>query len=190
MQYSEAEKEFEKAIKLNPKLYETYYFYARTCKQQGQIKKAVKLFEKASEVRSEDYQAKLFAASAYRDLKLYNKANEANQQGILLAEKYLELNPGDARALYLGAIALTEISKTDKAIEWCNRAIAIDPNDISVLYNVTCVYSLLGKIDQALEYFEKTIDSGYASKEWIKADSDFDPIRNHPRFKVILNKMK
>ena len=64
LQYTDAEKEFEKAIELNPKSCEAYYFYARTCKQQGNNEKAVRLFEKASEVRPEDYQAPLLAASA------------------------------------------------------------------------------------------------------------------------------
>ncbi len=41
----------------------------------------------------------------------------------------------------------------------------------------------------ALDYFEKAVDSGYASREWIENDSDFDPIRDHPRFKKILGKL-
>jgi len=190
MKFGEAEKEFDKAIDLNPKLYEAYYFYARNCRQQGNFEKAVKLFKKASEVRPEDYQAPLFVASTYRDLKFIEKADEAVQRALLITENHLKLNPNDARALYLGSIALTELGEINKAIEWCNRAIAIDPNDPSVLYNASCMYSLLGKIDKALDYFEGAIDSGFASKEWIETDTDFDPIRNHPRFKEILKKMK
>jgi serine/threonine protein kinase/thioredoxin-like negative regulator of GroEL len=188
-QYSEAEKEFDKAIELNPKLYEAYYFYARTYRQQGNFKNAVRLFEKASEVRPEDYQAPLLAALTYRKLKLSDKANETSQRAFVLAEKHLQLNPNDARALYLGGAALADLGEIDKAIEWCERAIAIDPNDPSVLYNASCIYSLSGKIDQALEYFEGAIDSGFASKEWIETDRDLDPIRNQPRFKEILAKL-
>ena len=44
-------------------------------------------------------------------------------------------------------------------------------------------------VDVALDYFEKAVDSGYASKEWIETDSDFDPIRDHPRFQEILKKL-
>jgi adenylate cyclase len=190
IKYTEAEKEFNKAIELNPKLYETYYFYGRTCRQQGNFIKAASLFRKALEVRPDDYQAQLFLGDAYRDLKLSDKAKEAHQRAIVLSEKHLQLNPDDARSLYLGAGALVKLGESDKAINWCERAIAIDPNDPSVLYNVSCSYSLLGKIDKALDYFERSIDSGLTAKEWIETDSDLDSIRNKPRFKKIMIKLK
>jgi serine/threonine protein kinase/Flp pilus assembly protein TadD len=188
-QYVNAEKEFDRAIGLNPKLYEAYYFYARTCRQQGNFEKAVSLFEKASEVRPEDYRAPMFAASAYKDLGISDKANEAVQRSIVLVEKHLQLNPDDARALCLGGGALSEIGEIEKALDWAKRAIDIDPNDPGVLYNASCIYSLLEKIDQALNCFERAIDSGFASKEWIETDSDLDKIRNQPRFKEILAKL-
>jgi serine/threonine protein kinase/Flp pilus assembly protein TadD len=188
-QYDEAEKEFDKAIEFNPKLYEAYYFYARTCRQQGKIEKAVQLFEKAGEVRPEDYQAPLFVASAYRKLKLPEKSEAAHRRALELADKHLQLNPDDARALYLGAGALTELGEVEKAIEWGKRAIAIDPGDPRVLYNVACIYSLTGKIEPALDYFEKAIELGYASREWIDNDQDLDPIRDHPRFQEALKKL-
>ncbi len=189
LQYTEAEKEFDKAIELNQKLYEPYYFYARACRQQGKFKKAARLFRKAIEVRPDDYQAQLFLADAYKDLNLSDKAKEAHQRAILLSENHIQLNPDDARALYLGAGALVKLGESDKAIEWCERAIEIDPNDPSVLYNVSCSYSLLGKIDQALDYFEKSIDFGLTAKDWIETDSDLDPIRNKSRFKKIMSKI-
>ncbi len=189
LRYADAEKEFDRAIELNPKLYETYFFYARTCRQQGNFQKAVRLFRKASEVRPDDYQSPLFLASAYRKLKLIEKANENSQRALVLAEKHIQLNPDDARAWYLGGGALADLGQIDKAIEWCKHAIKIDPNDPRVQYNASCIYSLSGKIDQALEYFERAIDSGYASIEWIKNDVDLDAIRNEPRFKEIVAKL-
>ena len=59
----------------------------------------------------------------------------------------------------------------------------------AVLYNAACIYSLLGKIDEALDFFEKAIETGFASRKWIESDSDLDPIRNHPRFQKALKKM-
>ena len=59
-----------------------------------------------------------------------------------------------------------------------------------LLYNATCFYSKLGKTEEALDYFERTIESGYSSKEWIENDSDLDSIRNHARFQAIMKKLK
>jgi adenylate cyclase len=122
MQYDEAEKAFDRAIKLNPKLYEAYYFYARTCRQQGKIEKAALLFEKAGEVRPEDYQAAVFLVSAYKKLNLPIKAETAAHRAIELVEKHLQLNPDDARALYLGGGVLMTLGEVEKAINWAKRS--------------------------------------------------------------------
>jgi tetratricopeptide (TPR) repeat protein len=189
MQYDEAEKEFDRAIKLNPKLYEAYYFYARTCRQQGKMEKAALLFQKAAEVRPEDYQATVLLVSAYKALNLPTEAETAAHRAIELVEKHLRLNPDDARALYLGGHILTVLGEVEKAINWAKRAHAIDPDDPGVLYNMAGFYSLAGKIEQALDCFEIAIQSGFASREWIDNDSDLDPIRDQPRFQKALKKL-
>ncbi len=99
------------------------------------------------------------------------------------------MNPDDARALYLGAGALINANEIKEGLQWVERALLIEPNETAVLYNATCIYSLLGKIDEALDYFEKAIEAGFASQEWIENDSDLDLIRNHPRFQKALKKM-
>ena len=188
-QFEEAVEEFEAAIQLNPKYFEAYYEYARICRSLGKHKQSVKLFEKASEVRPEDYQAALFLASAYNNAKLKTKIEKANQRALEVVRKHLDLNPDDARALYLGAGALIKADELEEAEQWVEKAVSIDPNETAVLYNAACIYSELGKVDVALDYFEKTIESGYASREWIDNDSDLDPIRNHPRFQKALKKL-
>jgi TolB-like protein/Tfp pilus assembly protein PilF len=188
-QYKEAEKEFETAIQLDPKLFEAYYQYGRTCRSQGKHDQAAKLFEKATQARPEDYQAALFLASAYDDLNLETETKKANQKALDVFRKHLDLNPDDSRALYLGAGALIRADESEEALQWVQRAVAIDPYDTAVQYNATCIYSLLGKIEEALDYFEKAIDSGFSSLEWINNDSDLNPIRNHTRFQEALRKL-
>jgi serine/threonine protein kinase/tetratricopeptide (TPR) repeat protein len=188
-QYKEAEEEFETAIQIDPKLFEAYYEYARICRAQGKHDHAARLFEKASQVRPEDYEAVLFLASAYNDLNLENETKKANLRALDVVRKHLDLNPDDARALCLGAGALIRTDELEEALQWIERAVSINPHETAVLYNATCIYSLLGKSEEALGYFEKTIESGYASREWINNDSDLDPIRGHPRFQKALKKL-
>jgi len=190
MQYKEAEKEFETAIRLNPKLFDAYYLYGRTLKVQGKHKQAARLFEQASLARPEDYQAPSFLVAAYEDLNLEREAVEANLRAVEVFKKHLELNPDDSRALNLGAFALLKAEDKKMAVEWIERAVSLDPEETAILYNAACFYSRLGKVEEALDYFERTIDSGYASKEWIDNDSDLDPIRNHLRFQAIMKKLK
>jgi len=190
MEYEEAEKEFETAIRLNPKLFDAYYLYGRTLRVQGKHKQAARLFEQASQVRPEDYQAPTFLVNAYEDLNLEREAMDANIRAVEVFKKHLELNPDDSRALILGAFAILKSEDKKTAVEWMERAVSLDPEETSLLYNAACFYSRLGNVEKALDYFERTIDSGYASKEWIDNDSDLDPIRNHPRFQEIMKKLK
>ncbi|MGB5162356.1 MAG: hypothetical protein WBQ27_14645, partial [Thermoanaerobaculia bacterium] len=55
-----------------------------------------------------------------------------------------------------------------------------------LLYNVGCVYSLAGELDRALECIEKSVSSGLAYIEWLRQDSNLDPLRDHPRFQALL----
>jgi non-specific serine/threonine protein kinase len=187
-QYNKAEKEFKTAIRLNPKLFETYYFYARACFVQGKLEKASQLFEQASLVNPEDYQSPILLAGIYRGLNMEAEAETAFRRGLEIAERHLELNPDDARAYCLGADALLVLGEKEKSLEWTSKALSISPDEVGILYNTACLFSNMGKTEEAIDYLEKAVEKGYAMKEWIENDSDFDPIRNHPRFQALMEK--
>jgi non-specific serine/threonine protein kinase len=187
--YDESEREFEIAIRLNPKLFEAYYFFARTCFVQGKLEKAARLFEQACLVSPDDYQAPFILANTYKGLNLAAKVEVAYRRGLEIVERQMELNPDDSRAINLGAIGLIELGEREKAFDWCHRALSIDPEDPVIFYNIACVYLLAGKVEEAINYFERTIETGYAHKEWIENDSYLDSIRSHPRFQALLKKL-
>ena len=189
-QYEDAEKEFEKAIQLNPKLFVAYYQYGRMLRSIGKHKKSAKQFEKAIQIEPNNYQPWAFLHSAYKNLNLEAEMLKARKQAIKVVRKHLDFNPDDARALYLGAITLIEEKEIDEGVLWLEKSISINPNDISVLYNAACLYSLMDKKEVALNYLDKAIKAGFASRNWLDNDSDLDNIRNHPRFKTIVNNIK
>ncbi len=188
-QYDDAQREFETAIRLNPKQYEAHYFYARACIQEGRLEKAVQHYEEASRVRPEDYQALLLMQGPLHGLGRHEEAQAALRRGLEVAEKHTKFNPDDARALYLGASALIQLDQREKALEWAKRAYAIDPSDPAVLYNVACVYAFGGLIDEALDYLDQAIENGFAHREWIDNDTDLDPLRSHQRFQALRQKL-
>ncbi len=104
-------------------------------------------------------------------------------------QRYLDLNPDDARALYLGAAALAQIGEPAKADGWVRRALAIDPDDGGVLYNVACAYIRLGKTEEAIDCLERAVKNGFGHREWIEQDPDLNPIRDHPRFQALLGRL-
>jgi len=188
-QYAEAEREFATAIRLNPKLFEAHHFYGRSSFQQGKMEQAVRCFEEASRVRPEDYQSLLLVALPLTKLGRRADAEAALRKGLQVSEKHLELNPDDARALYLGANCLIQVGDRERALEWASRALALDSEDSIVLYNVACVYARGGLADKAIGCLEKAIQNGFGHREWLDNDPDFDSLRGDPRFQALLKRV-
>jgi non-specific serine/threonine protein kinase len=187
--YEEAEEAFETAIRLDPQLFEAHYFYGRTCWQQGELDEAAQHFEQAMKVRPEDFQAPCLLGSVYTGLGQPDKHRECMRRGYEIIEKHLELSPDDARALYLGSNCLIAMGETERGLEWASRAVALDPTDTGVLYNVACAYSDAGRVEEAIDYLEKAIAAGFYQKEWIVNDGDLDRLREHPRYKTLIEGM-
>jgi adenylate cyclase len=187
--YQEAERHFETAGLLNPKLFESYFFYALSCSSQGNYEKAARLFVQASEVNLADYQSPSFLALAYTAMGRTEDAKKARHRTIELIEQHLDMNPDDTRALYIGAANLSSIGDSQRAKNWAGRAFEAGRNEPMVLYNVACTYALLGESERALELLEKAVKLGWGDRAWLETDSDLDSLRDIPRFKFLLNRI-
>jgi adenylate cyclase len=184
--YPGAEKEFRTAIRLDPGLYEAHYFYGRACLAQGKYEEAIEPFQSAASVRPEDYQASCFLGLAYAGLRRKAKAAAAYARSIDAAKQQLSVNPGDVRALYLGAICWARIGRRREALAWAAKALALDSDDSAVLYNVACLYAVLHRTDEAMKCLRKVVRSGWR-KEWIKNDPDLDSLRDNREFQRLLS---
>jgi serine/threonine protein kinase/cytochrome c-type biogenesis protein CcmH/NrfG len=185
----EAEKAFEKAIRLDPNLFEAYYFYARHCFVRGQLDRAAIHYEQAMRVRPEDYQAPLLVAQIYEGQGRPEEALAARRKGVSLVEVRLKVNPTDTRAMYMGANGLVALGEKERASEWAALSLSISPNDSMLLYNVGCIYSLLGRTEEAIDCLERSVKNGLTQKGWFEHDDNLDPIRQHPRFQEMLRKL-
>src|SRR5437762_10456311 len=186
-QSEEAAAEFEKAIALDPNSYETHYLYARANFAQGNIERAAALFQRAAEIKPDDYQSVCLLIQIYRTLGREHDTKNAARKGVKLAERELTLHAEDPRPAHLGIAALLELGENDRAREWISRALAIDPDDPLTQYNLACGYTHLGDLDAALDLLERSLSrAGAEIREWIKHDSDFDRLRDHPRYQKIL----
>jgi serine/threonine protein kinase/Flp pilus assembly protein TadD len=184
--HTEAETEFETAMGLNPQLFDAAYMFARALLAQGKHDKAAKMFERAMELRPEDYVVPNLLGGAYAALGRTADSQRAYRREVEAARKRLELNPDDPRALYMGGAALSRLGEVAKAKDWANQALAISPGDATVLYNVACIYATSGEAEQAMNSLEKAVSLGFGHRNWIANDSDFDSIRQQPRFQALL----
>jgi len=188
--YDEAKSEFEKALALDPDSYEAHYFYARSNFAQGNVDRAAALFDRAAKIRPDDYQVPCLLVAIYKSLSRPQDAKNAARKGVELAERELALHPEDSRPAQIGSGALFALGEKDRAREWTARALAIDPDDLVAQYNAACNYSLLGDIDAALDLLEKCLPMlGHEKVQWAKYDSDFDPLRDHPRYQKLFERI-
>jgi serine/threonine protein kinase/Tfp pilus assembly protein PilF len=186
----DANLEFETAIKLDPKLFDAFYFYGRAKKFQGEYAEAAKLLERASQLRPEDFQAPAFLAGAYAAIGMQAEATAARRRAVKLIEQRLDLNPDDVRAYNLGATTLAKLGNIPRALEFAMKSLAIEPEDPLVLYNVACLHALIDKREEALGYLEKAVMNGFGHKESIASDPDLDSIRRTPWFQAIAQAMQ
>jgi TolB-like protein/Flp pilus assembly protein TadD len=182
--------EFERAVELNPRLFEAWWYYARDRFGDGDYARAAELLEKAAEVRPDDYQALLLAPQFYRPLGEMDKALQAAERGVERARRRLDLVPRDARALYLGAGPLWTLGRHEEAREWAERALALGPDDPAILYNVGCFYAVAGEAERAIDCFEKAVLQDFGYRRWFEHDSDLDSLRSHPRFQALLDRLE
>lgn len=184
--YQVAEKEFEEAMRLNPRHYDAAYLYGRCAFSQGKMEQAVGLFRKASELDPADYQSVNHLHLCLRGLGREDEAHVVAGAVLERIERHIEVHPNDARAFYLGSLSLQHLGHTERALKWAARALEIDPNENSTIYNVGCLYARMGDHDRALDLIETTIRNGFGHKEWIENDPDLTSLRNEPRFESLM----
>jgi adenylate cyclase len=188
--YDEAQIHFELAARINPHLFDAYYYYGRAAFARGKTEQSVELFGKAAEVRQEDFQSPIIQAQSLAMLGRKDEARDAQREGIARAERIVALNPLDGRALALGALALFEEGHLERAFQWSQRAVELYPDDLSALLNNACLKLRSGMHEEALDLLERVFGRGWGKRDWVELDPDYDCVREHPRFKAMFAKLK
>jgi len=188
--YEEAADEYSAAIRLNPDLFDAYYYFGRSAFARGAMAQAAEMFCLAAQLRPEDFQSPMLFATAARALGRESAACEAVSTGIRRAEQVLALNPHDGRALSLGACALIDNGQTERALAWSTRCLDLYPNDTSALVNIACVHARVGQRDEALNLLDRVFARGCGKRDWIVNDPDYASLRNEPRFQRMLSRVR
>ena len=184
--YDEAEREYRTAIRLNPSLFDPYYFLGRLLVEQKRKAEAALALERAAEVDPDDYQAATLLGQVYRDLGRESDRLATLRRGLECARRRLVLEPDDTRALYLGANALMSMGNREEGLEWGRRAMERDPEDKAVLYNVACIHAVAGEKEAAMEILDKALRGGWGNIAWIKQDTDLETLHDDPRWKELV----
>jgi len=188
--YDEARAHFEAAARINPHLFDAYYYYGRTAFAQGEVERSAELFRQAAEVRQEDFQSLVLLAQSLKVLGRHDEECAADREGIVRAERILALNPMDGRALAMGSQALFGAGEVERAMQWSRRSLELHPDDMSALINAACLRARAGLKEEALELLQRAFGRGWGKKDWIEQDPDYDCLRDDPRFQLLLANLK
>ncbi|HEY7003375.1 MAG TPA: tetratricopeptide repeat protein [Gaiellaceae bacterium] len=83
---------------------------------------------------------------------------------------------------YLEAAPFLESGDLDSGIAVFEGALAEHPGNANVLYNLACFEALADRRDDALAHLAEAIGADPRMRAWAESDSDFDSVRDDPRF--------
>ena len=184
--YSEADAEFAAAFASERDLFELHFFQGRACYAQGKLEDTARHWERAAEIKPEDYQTLILLNQVYTSLNREADAVRCATRGVERAEREFARNPENPRPAYFMATALAKLNEVKRAEQWARMALAIAPDDYLTLYNIACYYSVGGKLDEAFAVLLKLLPiSNTDMREWILRDSDFGPLHADPRWQEV-----
>jgi eukaryotic-like serine/threonine-protein kinase len=104
----------------------------------------------------------------------------------------LESNPGDPVRHALLGVSLGYLGRNAEAVREAQRAVELLPvrqdafTGSYIELQLVRTYMLAGEPDRALDALEPLMRRPfYVSPGWLRVDPNFDPIRNHPRFRKL-----
>jgi len=105
------------------------------------------------------------------------------------AAKALTQDPNNGTVTAYSAYALATLGEAERAKERMNRALLIDPDNWNMRYNFACALLIhLKETDAALDLLGPVLEKvaiGFLNHA--KADPDFIPLRDNPRFKAMIS---
>jgi len=81
---------------------------------------------------------------------------------------------------------LYEAKDYEGALRYAEDVLADYPGNGLALYNLACMESLLGRKEQALTHLRDALDDAPPLRENARADDDFAPVREDPRFAALV----
>jgi TolB-like protein/tetratricopeptide (TPR) repeat protein len=213
--WAAAEREFKRAIELDPNSADSYQGYSAYLAIMGRLEESLAHARRAVELDPLNPFRRWSIALAYYFARQYDQAlgalrepldidpelgfhftfgwiyREKGMYGEAIAEflKLLEEDPGNTSALGHLGNAYARAGRAREARE-CLRKLKDRSRDEKVgTYEVAFIHAALGEKDQAFEWLEKAYAERDQGLVHIKVDPAVDPLRSDPRFERVLRRM-
>ncbi len=177
-----ANEAFEEALKLNPSSFHANYMYGRHSFAAGDFEKARRLYEQDLPY--------CMLEGALEKLGRLDESLEAGRRAMLAIERHLQREPGDGRALHLGAVTAAKLGDATRARALSERALAARPYEISTAYNLACAFAILGDRKRSMELLDQATQRGRGNLACIEQDPDLDSLRGEVQFEAIMDRLR
>ena len=214
--WSEADKQFQRAIEMNPNYPTAYHWYSIRLRTRGRYDESAATIKRAQEL---DPVSSVIAVNVART----HQVQKNDQAAVDVLLKLIESDPGFPPAHeYLALSYLRQDRKADAVVS-AEKAVDLSNRSAIALGDLGYVYASVGKKDEARAVL-KELETKYAQKEstamylavlfaglgerdrvfeWLEKDFDarsgqiaqirwmpqFDSVRDDPRFKDLLLRM-
>jgi adenylate cyclase len=188
--FEQSDAQLAQALALEPDSWEVNREAARLHYFRRRFAEAVHHYEKAVALDDTDFHSWGMLSSAYAALGDTAGTRRAAQMAVEHSERVLEHDPTNGAALGIGATGLAALGARDRLDEWIERALLISPDNVLMRYNFACLMALnFNDAETAIGLIERDFD-GYppSALKAVVADPDLDSIRNHPKFKQMMDK--
>jgi tetratricopeptide (TPR) repeat protein/DNA-binding winged helix-turn-helix (wHTH) protein len=176
---------FERSLALEPtrsaysNLGTVYYFLARYAD-------AARMFSRATGIAAEDHRVWGNLADALWQIDSERSHAQADyRRAMALAQRSLEVNPGDAVTWIQLAYYSARSGDQDRAQRYASRALAIGSDDVFVHYYAALIALERRDATAALQSLDRAVRLGYPA-QLVRAAPDFTSLRSDARFRQLL----
>jgi tetratricopeptide (TPR) repeat protein/tRNA A-37 threonylcarbamoyl transferase component Bud32/TolB-like protein len=179
---------FDKSVALEPDALTyvnmgTIYFYQR------RYADALAMFEEAIELGEDEYYVWSALADSCRFAGYKERAPEAYQHAIRLAEEELRIDPGNALLRSRLAVIYAKVGNHEKALANISRAKELAPNDVSILLNCILAFEIVDQRAEALQAFQEYMQLG-GSIEEVRGQADLSGLFTDPVYQELVSGKK
>jgi serine/threonine-protein kinase len=210
-----AEREFKRALELNPSSSDAYDLYGRFCAAIARYDDAIMMLQRAHQLDPLAHRSDLVTAllragrydqavvSAEHAVELDSVHDRAratlgwayflrgwHDRGVAELERAVSLSP--TTTMWLGQLgeAYGLAGHTDKAREVLRQLEERARQAFVSPYTVAYVHTGLGEFDRAIDLLERAVAERTGPAYGIKGSFLFAPLREHPRFQALLRSMR
>lgn len=178
--HDEAITAYDKVIEIRPEDSNTWWLRGQALAAQQNYQAAVDSYNRAITIYSDFYGFWLDRGNALYFLQQYEDA-------IASYEKVIQLKPDNINAWNYKGVTLIKLQRYEEALVVYDQAIEIKSDCADYWYNKACCYALQNNVTLAIQNLQQSIKLESNRLQLVKTDPDFDAIRKHEMFKILVN---